>query len=228
MIECTDENIYYKTFRVKNRSHRKSKVKRFFVSVIVLILLGCLIFHINNGVFNLVFAVCEDYAYSAALSSINKSVMASIQDEVKYTDLIHVEKNKNGDISFMSSDALKINTISRIVAENTEKLLNDKLKEGVPVPLFAFTGIKLASGYGPEIKYYAITVVGVNCKFDGNFTSVGINQTLHSLYISVECKIDIEFLYKKKSTACSSNILISEAVLIGSVPEVYLNGGLFR
>ena len=185
-------------------------------------------FHINNGVFALVSGVCEDYAYSAALSSINKAVMTSLSDEVKYTDLIHIEKNKNGDISLMSSDALKINTISRSVAENTEKLFKEKLKDGVPVPLFAFTGVKLASGYGPEIKYYAITVVGVNCKFDGTFTSVGINQTLHSLYITVECRIDIEFLYKKKSAVCSSDILVSEAVLVGNVPEVYLNGGLFR
>ena len=228
MIECTGEKIYYKTFRVKNRFNRKSKVKRFFVVLAVLIVLGGLFFYVNNGVFNLVADVCEDYSYSVALSSINKAVMTSVQDEVKYADIIHIEKNKNGDISLMSSDALKINTISRTVAENTEKFVKEKIKDGVPVPLFAFTGIKLASGLGPEIKYYAITVVGVNCKFDGKFTSVGINQTLHSLYLSVECKIDIEFLYRKKSMVCASDVLISEAVLVGSVPDVYLNGGLFR
>ena len=228
MIECTDENIYYTTFRVKNRKSRKRKVKRFFIFLALVIILGGASIYVNSGVFTLVSGVCEDYAYSAALSSINKAVMTSLNDEIRYTDLIHIEKNKNGDISLMSSDALKINTISRSVAENTEKLLKEKLKGGVPVPLFAFTGIKLASGYGPEIKYYAITVVGVNCKFDGNFTSVGINQTLHSLYITVECKIDVEFLYKKKSAVCSSSVLVSEAVLVGSVPDVYLNGGLFR
>lgn len=228
MIECTDEKIYYKTFRVKNRSHRKGKVKRFFVVFTILTVFVCLFLHLNNGVFNLIFGLCEDYTYSVALSSINKAVITSIQDEIKYTDLIRIEKNKNGDISLMSSDALKINAISRTVAESTEKLIQEKLKGGVPVPLFAFTGIKLASGFGPEVKYYAITVVGVNCKFDGKFTSVGINQTLHSLYITVECKLDIEFLYKKKSTVCSSDVLISEAVLVGSVPDVYLNGGLFR
>ena len=127
----------------------------------------------------------------------------------------------------MSSNAVKINSISRTVCDNTEKFLTKKLKEGIPVPVFAFTGIKLASGYGPAVRYDAITVVGVNSDFCGKFTSAGINQTLHSLYINVTCKVDIEFLYKKRSFDCSSSILVSEAVLIGKVPEVYLNGALF-
>ena len=196
--------------------------------ITILIVIGAVFFHINNGVFDLVANVCEDHVRSVALSSINNAVVSSFNEELKYADLVRIEKNKNGDITLMSADALKINSISRRVAESAEQILNEKLKGGVPIPLFAFTGIKLASGFGPMIKYYAITVVGVNCKFDGKFTSVGINQTLHSLYITVECCADIEFLFKKRHVVCSSDILVSEAVLVGSVPEVYLNGGLFR
>lgn len=227
MIDCTNEYIYYKTFRIKNRKSRKTRLKRFFVFLLVILIFGYSFYHINGAVFNLVSEICEDYTYSTALSSINKAVMISLSDEIKYSDLIKVEKNNNGEITLMSSDAVKINYISRTVSENTEKLLTDKLKNGIPVPVFAFTGIKLASGYGPAVQYDAITVVGVNSDFNGRFMSVGINQTLHSLYINVTCKVDIEFLYKKRSFDCSSSILVSEAVLVGKVPEVYLNGALF-
>lgn len=194
----------------------------------IILCVGILIYHVNGAVFTLVSGICEDYAYSASLSSINQAVITSLNEELKYSDLIRIEKNNDGDISLMSADALKINSISRAVAEKTEDLLKGKLADGIPVPLFAFTGIKLASGFGPSVNYYAITVVGVNCGFDGKFSSVGINQTLHSLYIKVNCKVDIEFLYKKQSFDCVSEVLVSEAVLIGKVPETYLKGALFR
>lgn len=228
MIECTDEYIYYKTFNVKNRGRKKRRFKRFFIFILVALCLGYIFYHINGAVFNLVSEICKDYTYSSALSSINKAVIITLSDEIKYEDLIKVEKNKNGDIALMSSDALKINSISRTVAETAENLLTEKLKNGIPVPVFAFTGIKLASGYGPEVRYDAITVVGTNCEFKGKFNSVGINQTLHSIYITVTCKIDIEFLYKKRSFDCSSDVLVSEAVLVGNVPDVYLNGALLN
>ena len=226
MIECTDEYIYCKTFKVKSRRCRKNRLKRFFVFTLIIIVIGYLFYHINGAVFNLVSEICEDYAYSAALSSINNAVIYSLSDEVKYSDLIKVEKNNDGEITLISSDAVKINSISRKVSEITEKNLTEKLKSGIPVPVFAFTGIKLASGYGPTVQYDAITVVGVKGDFSGKFTSVGINQTLHSLYVDVTCKVDIEFLYKKRSFDCSSSILVSEAVLVGKVPEVYLNSAL--
>lgn len=229
MIECTDECIYYETFgnrNCNNRKSRKKRLKRFFIFTIILIVIGYLFYYVNGTVFNLVSEICEDYTYSVALSSINKAVIYSLSDELKYSDIIKVEKNSSGDISLISSDSVKINSISRQITENTEKILTEKLRDGIPVPVFAFTGIKLASGYGPTVQYDAITVVGVNCSFGGKFTSVGINQTLHSLYITVTCKVDIEFLNKKRSFDCSSEVLVSEAVLVGNVPEVYLNGSL--
>lgn len=226
MIECTEENIYYETFRVKNRKRRK--VKRFLIFTVIILCVGVVFYHVNGAVFTLVSGICEDYAYSASLSSINEAVITSLNQELKYSDLIKIEKNNDGDISLMSADALKINSISRTVAGKTEEILKKKLSNGIPVPLFAFTGIKLASGFGPIVDYYAITVVGANCGFDSKFASVGINQTLHSLYIKVDCKVDIEFLYKKRSFDCASEVLVSEAVLVGKVPETYLKGALFR
>lgn len=228
MIECTEERIYYKTFKMKNRKSLNRRIKRLFILSLILALTGTLFFHVNGAVFNLVSGICEDHTRATALSAIHDSVFMSLNDKVSYSELIRVEKNNDGDITLMSADSLKINAISQTVAINTEKSLKEKLKEGIPVPVFAFTGIKFASGYGPIIKYDAITVASVNCVFNGKFEQTGINQTLHSLYIVVDCKIDIELLYKKRSFNCSSEILISEAVLVGKVPETYLNGTLFR
>ena len=225
MIECTEAYIYYETFGKRNRKRRK-KVRRFFLFVVILSLIFLIIFHVNGAVFTLVSDICEDSANSFALSAINQAVIKSL-DKVAYSDLVKTEKNNDGDITLMSADSVKINSISREITATTAKILTEKLVEGIPVPAFAFLGVKIASGYGPIVNYDAITVAGIDCLFDGKFTSVGVNQTLHSLFVKVICKIDIEFLYKKRVVECGSEVLISEAVLVGKVPEVYLNGALF-
>ena len=225
MIECTDEYIYYRTFGKRNRKRRKS-VKRFFIFVVLFSLIFLIFFHVNGAVFTLVSDICEDTANSFALSAINQAAIGSL-NQVKYSDFIKTEKNNEGDITLMSADSVKINSISREITVATTEILAKKLEHGIPVPAFAFLGVKIASGYGPIVNYEAITVAGVDCRFDGKFSSVGVNQTLHSLFVKVICKIDIEFLYKKRVVECCSEVLISEAVLVGKVPDVYLNGALF-
>ena len=233
MIECTDENIYYNVRKKANcgkrkcRTQRRSKFKRFVFFLFLAVTVIGLYLHVNGPVYRLITDICADYAESCAISSVNSAVALSLSDKEQYSDFITVERNNAGDISFMSVNSHKINSVSRTVSLSAEALLKSALQDGVPIPIAAFTGFKFAAGYGKPVRYFAVNVVSVNCVFDGQFTSVGINQTLHSLYVIVTCSVDVEFLLKKERVECASEILISESVLVGKVPEVYLNGSLF-
>lgn len=220
MIECCKEYIYYK----KTKS-RKSK-KWFFAFVIILIVLSIYIFY--------TFVTCPrvfEYSKSKILSysseSINKAVTLSFEDKLNYNDLITVEKDSNGNISLLSTKSLKVNYLSRIVENNTKSILSNKLRKGVKIPIMAFLGIGLASGYGKEIDFKSLSVESVKCDFESNFESVGLNQTLHSIYIVVSSSIDCFMPFNKNNVTCKSKILISENILIGKVPEIILNSKLF-
>lgn len=230
MIECTDEFIYYSNSKLKRlkRCKKRSRVRRFFTFIVLLSVIIGLYIHINGAVYGLITDICADYAEARAVSSVNSAVALSLSDGEQYSDFITVEHNNSGDITFMSVNSQKVNSLSRSVTIAVEALLKSELEKGVPIPIMAFMGLKFASGFGREIRYSAITVSSVNCRFDGKFTSVGINQTLHSLYVTVVCKVNVEFLYKKAQTETVSEILICESVLVGKVPEIYLNGALFR
>jgi hypothetical protein len=80
---------------------------------------------------------------------------------------------------------------------------------------------------GTAVNYRALSIVSVESNFTSTFQSVGINQTLHSIYVSVICNINVHFPLYVKNQSTLTKILISEAVLVGKVPDVYLNGGLF-
>ncbi len=220
MIECYDKNVWY----VKKR--RKKSVK-FFVFFFTVIFIVCLFVSYRYLVTDNVIGICSDYVYRYSTESVNKAVMQSLNDNVKYSNLVTVEKNSSGDIVLMTTDSLKVNSINREIALSTHEILLDKLKDGVEIPLMAFFGVEFLSGYGTPIKLKTTSVSDVVCEFVSKFESVGINQTLHSIYIDVVSTVNIEIPLNKRVEKCKTSVLVCESVLVGKVPEVYLKGNLF-
>ena len=218
MIECTAENIWYK---------KRKRIKRFvafFLSISIII--GVVSYYkiiISSQINNL----CSGYAFSFATEAANSAVSFTLQDKINYNELIDVQKNASGDIVLMSANSQKINSIGRKVAEITSENLKSKLYKGVPIPALAFTGIDVLAGFGREIYIKAVNIVSVISEFNSNFNSVGVNQTLHSIYIDVIVMVEIIFPLNKTTIKNSTPILISESVLIGKVPDIYLNGKIF-
>ena len=218
MIECTDKYVYY-----KNKS--KGYKFRFITFLLFIIVLACYIYY-NNIVCKQIFKICGDYANSSCSDCLNSAVLISLNGNVDYNDLIKIEKNSNNEITLITTNSYNVNSINRQVANTTTILLKEKLSKGVPIPSLAFSGISFLSGYGNIINLKTINNVSVACDFSSTFKSVGINQTLHSLYIDVCTTVYIQVPFNNKKEVYNSKILLNESVLVGKVPEIYLNGGL--
>ena len=221
MIECSTDYIWYK----KRRKLHFKKLSTFLI--LFLIFLGLFLYY-KFLVVKQIYKVCSDYVFSYSAESINFALLESLSVTNKYSDLIYVEKNSNGDITLLNTNSYKVNLVSNEIAIKTKEKLKEKLSEGVPIPLLTFSGIELLAGYGPHVNYKTINVASVSCNFVSEFTSTGINQTLHSIYINVESNVEIESLFNKNNQKFNTKILVSEAVLIGKIPEIYLNSKIFE
>lgn len=222
MIECVKENIYYRKRKLR------FKKKRFFSIFIVLLVVVCCVLYYKFFIYNQLVSIMTDFAYSYSTESVNKAVLNSLDGKVSYSELIHIEKNQSGDIVMMTTDSYKVNYVNREIANSTAEILNERLEKGVSVPLLAFTGIGIFSGYGTPVILKNINVSSVVCNFNSQFTSVGINQTLHSIYVDVLSTVFIEMPLEKKIINTKTSVLISETILVGKVPDLYLNGNLFK
>ncbi len=220
MIECTENYIWYK-------KRKKKPFKRFFSFILLFsIIIGAILYY-NLVVLRQIFSICADYTSAYSTEAVNSAVLLSLESDLKYADLIKVEKNSSGDIVLMTTNSLKVNSINREVASATSSLLKHKLANGIPVPIFAFSGISFLSGYGKNVNLKIVNNVSVLCSFSSKFTSVGINQTLHSIYLNVENEVNIKVPFNNHVEKCVSQILISETVLVGKVPDIYLKDGVF-
>lgn len=217
MIEVCEEFIYKK-------KKRKKSFKGFIAFFLLIVIFLYNKFFISKNVLN----ICSDYCYTYATSSVNTAILDVVtENKFGYEDLVKIEKNQSNDIVLISADWVRVNAISRQIVKSTEQELLTKINKGIPVPWLTFTGIGLLSGLGREINFKFVTVSSVNCNFTSNFSSSGINQTLHSIYVEVVCKLSVDYPFNNREIETSTKTLLAETVLIGKVPEIYLSDGIF-
>ena len=87
----------------------------------------------------------------------------------------------------------------------------------------SFTGLKLMSGKGPGIKIRISTIGNVKTDLKSEFVSKGINQTLHRIYLQVDCEVSILTPFDDITQSISNQVLLAEKVIIGNIPNTYYN-----
>lgn len=189
------------------------------VSFILLFFLIFFTYFVNPVVMDTV----EIKSRALATRAINSSISDVVTDGVVYDELINIVSDEFGNISMMQANSLQINALTRELAKNCEKKIEDIGRVGVTIPIGTFTGIPLLVGRGPRVSIKMIPIGAVVCKFVSNFESAGINQTLHKIYVNINAQIGVVFPLNSVSFNSEQQVLISECVIIGQVPEVYLN-----
>ena len=124
------------------------------------------------------------------------------------------------------TDFYKLNALSVSIANEVSTFFDNYFENGVDVPIGAFTGIKMLSGFGKKVKMPLVTANSVKCDIISSFTQAGINQTKHSLYINIIPEVYVVTRFYTKELKDEINVLIYENIIVGKIPEVYLNGSV--
>lgn len=161
--------------------------------------------------------------YEAEMSTASYAAIDSVINDISFGEFFDVVKNNNDDIVMITADAIKINGLSKKLAEECLKYYTNVCNSGVDVPLGAFSGIAFFSGLGKKININLLGVSSVKCQFESKFESVGINQTKQSLLLKIipDCKVIAGF--KKESIECEIEFICYENYIIGKVPQTYVN-----
>lgn len=193
------------------------------LAVGIVVLIVCV--HINAT--NVLVSAAEGEMRARAQTAVNEAVLDTLSDGVRYSDLVRVERGADGNIQALTSDAFRINQIARETAYSAQALLQTLCEEGVDIPLGAFTGIAAWAGFGTEVNMKIVSVSSVTCRFVSGFDTAGINQTRHSVYLEIVSEMAVVMPGRTHRFSAISQVLIAESVLVGEVPNVYLQGDIF-
>ncbi len=211
--------IVYKKFNFSNMPHKNKKNAKFITIFIVAILTFVMII---NSINPIVEKLCEDKAKSIATIICNEE-STKIINKYKYEDLVTIYKDSNENITMIKSNITPINLIISDVAEKIQKRLEEVKEEEIGIRLGSFTGTKILSGIGPIIHIKLENIGNVQTDLRSEFKEAGINQTIHRIYLQVDCEVNILTPYNVISDKISNQVLIAENVIVGKIPESYYN-----
>lgn len=123
----------------------------------------------------------------------------------------------------ISANVITVNEIISDVAVKIQEALNKEENSNFNIRLGSITGTKILAGRGPNIKVKIETVGNLDTDLRSEFESKGINQTLHKMYLQVDCNVIILTPYKTIEEKISNQVLLAEAVIIGTTPSTYFN-----
>ena len=206
----------------KNRKFTRFKI---IIVLICLITIGTLIYFQRN-VTRVLISISEATIRSITTVAVNDAIYYTLNDVMRYDDLISIERDSGGNVTSITTDSLKINRIARDTAYLSQENLTKMSAEGIMVPLGALTGIEALAGFGQKINIKIIPISNVECRFVSKFIQAGINQTLHSLYLEIVSDISIILPSKSTNLASTIEVLICESVITGKIPDTYLQASL--
>ncbi len=219
------EEEYARWKKAKARKRRKRRLLLFLLSV-PLVAIGLFIYFQRN-VTRVLISISEATMRASTAIAVNDAVYYTLSDEMRYEDLVTVDRDESGNIVAVSANVLKINKIARDTASISQANLKNLSLNGIPIPLGALTGIEAFAGLGPRIHFRIIPVSSVSCDFSSAFESVGINQTKHTIYLNVIADISIVMPSRTERFSVLTEIMVGEFVIVGDIPQTFLQTDIF-
>lgn len=205
---------------------KKKKCKKGIKVIFILLFLG--IFISLYSFSNRMLIEIGEASFKGVLSSASYyAIEKTLDDKFNYEELFTVHKTKDDKISMITSDSYKFNTLTTSLAESVTEYMTDYVNKGVDVPLGVFSGIRLIQGFGKPVKMKLIAIHSVKCDVISKFESAGINQTRHTLYLSVTPDVSVVTRVSTKNLYDNITVMLYDNVIIGEVPDVYLTGTVF-
>lgn len=202
----------------------RPKVTRVFIAILVFIaiFIFCTVYFRKNIVPTVMDSSIAQVR-AIATNSVNVAATSVLNDGITYDQLFEVVKGDDGKIAMIKANSPQKNKIAREIANLAQANLDSLGTQEIAIAAGTFTGLALLTGFGPDVTIKIVPIGTANCDFVSYFQPAGINQTLHKIYIDVYADIDIITPIDQPRVQVKAEILVCENLIIGQVPDVYLN-----
>ena len=202
-------------------------IQRFFIrfSLIFLVLLVVLAL-LRSRLYPVIRSLAETQVKNTASDLINDAIAEQIAaGNIRYDRIVYFEKDLNGRITALKTNIGEINRLKTDVLNiiNDEILTSDESGLGVALGSLFFP--EFLSGKGPKLPVKILVIRNSEADFYSDFSEAGINQTLHKLNMQVFLDVTVLVLGSTTEFTISSHMVVAETVIVGDVPDTYLQTG---
>lgn len=205
--------------------YRFSKYKRKFKFIYILFFLFIffLIYtSIEKNIKPTMIAMSEIKARQIATQVISDAVNQKIMNNT-FSNLVDVKLDSTGKVTMVQANTVEMNKL----AVATSIAIQDEIRgigvNNLKIPISNILGSQVFSNIGPTIKINILPAGSVDVDFNTEFQEAGINQTRLTIYLIVKTQVQIVVPLASEKIEVSSHIPVSETIIVGEVPESYIN-----
>lgn len=195
------------------------------VKALMLILFGtiilCIVLFLRSA-YPVFKATCETAASSKGTKIVHDEVN-KVMRNYSYDKLITIEKNEEGKISFIRADSICINDIVTKIVSNIQREFDKIPTINVFINMGSVSGISVLRNLEPKFVVELESAGSITANVRTEFEAIGINQTHHKIYLDIDSKVGILTPFDTFRKEVNNEVLLTEAVIVGDVPDTYYN-----
>ena len=205
--------------------------RRLIGLLIVLLLVAIVTFFLFRYKYHSVITtLAQTQVKNATSDLINDAIERQISNgTIQYDRMVYFEKDLEGKITALKTNMSEVNRLKTDLLN----LINDEIlamdSDHLGIPLGSLVMPELFAGKGPSVPVQILTIRNSEAGFFSDFTQAGINQTLQKLNMQVSVDVAVLVLGKVDDFTISSQVVIAETVIVGQVPDMFLQtGGMYE
>ena len=203
---------------------KKDKIKQkigLFIAIFLVIIVTAILY-INYIVNPVIISTSEAQVKSLPTKAIGSAVYEIVNQNDVYGDLITITKDPDGNVTLIQANGLQINLLTRSLTRLATSNLEKIGEQGIDIPIGTFSGMPILAGRGPNINIKMLPIGSISSSFKSEFANAGINQTNHRIYVTISSKISVVLPTVNQIVETSTQVLICENIIIGKIPDTYL------
>ena len=123
----------------------------------------------------------------------------------------------------LEANMKNINLVISDITEKIQEEINNSQSQNMYISTGSFTGISILAGTGPKIPIRISSIGNINTNIKSDFVSRGVNQTIHRLYLEINCEISILTPFNTINEEINNQFIIAENIIVGNLPQTYYN-----
>lgn len=170
----------------------------------------------------------ETIAVSRATNLIAVAIGQEVDDclaaeGLEYSDFATLTTDDEGRVTTLTTNGAGRTLLRRQVVERLAERMESIDPGALAVPVGNLTGWLALSGLGPSVRVRIYSVGDVTAQYRNLFESAGVNQTCHQVWLDLTVTVYLLIPGNIIPVTVGESICVAETVIVGQVPDTYLN-----
>lgn len=206
---------------MKNNFSKKGSVITYCVYLGIVFI--SVVLSLNSAANKMVRELAVSEAKKYMSMGISETVRKTIENsEYPVSSATMVKYSESGEIASIGENTYILGNIQSEINTSLNTNLETYLENAkIKVPMGNFSGIVFLSGKGKEIDFDLKYSGNAAVEVESDFVSVGINQTLHEIKITVNADATVLLPFESVKVNASETYIVYDTMIIGEVPDFY-------